>query len=299
MRWPAVVALLATMALLTGAAARAAGGLTLRARAGILGGTPPRNMPRGPVAVPLPLYPGAMPYHGAVPPAPFTVPSSPYLKAATAAFVIPTNWFSAKSWYDAHMTAVGYGAVGSASVAVGGSPFARSPTLFYQSRTNPDLAVDVGFPDAAGRAAFSSPSTVVQYWVIDEVPPRRPPASRLPGDVVRVIISALPEPSAPLGVAAHALTATVARPATVARLVADVNVLREPLGGVYSCPAMPFGQKDAGADLSFVTAEGRDIAVAITLGCPPVVVVANRYVLSLSRSSLWTDVLAALRYHLP
>ena len=296
-RWPALVASLAAMALLTGAPSQAGARLTLQARRGLLGGTPPANMPRGPVPVPLPLYPGAAPYYGATPRGPVTVPSSPYLKAATAAYVIHTNWLSAESWYDAHMTAAGYRAAGGVSFALGGSPFAPAPVLFFQSRSNPELTVDVGFPDVSGRAAVFSASTVVQYWVVDVVPPPRPRGSLLPADVVRVVISALPDAVARSDVAAQTLTATITRPAAIARLVAGVNALVEPTGGVYSCPASSGGMVDPGADLAFVTANGRAIPVTITLGCPPLAVVAKRYDLSLSEdSSLWTDVVAAVGF---
>lgn len=96
--------------------------------------------------------------------------------------------------------------------------------------------------------------------------------------------------------AAQTLTATRTRPATVARLVADVNALVEPTGGVYNCPVSSGGLTDPGADLSFVTPNGRAIPVTITPGCPPVVVVAKRYNLSLVASTLWTDVVAAVGY---
>lgn len=126
MRWPAVLALLAAVGLLGGTAYRPGAGLTLQARAGVLGGTPPGNMPRGPVAVPLPLYPEAVPYRGTVPGGPFSfsVPSVLYLKAATASYLIPVNWSVAKTCYDTHMAAAGYSSTGSGGAA---SESLRSP----------------------------------------------------------------------------------------------------------------------------------------------------------------------------
>ena len=111
------------------------------------------------------------------------------------------------------------------------------------------------------------------------------------------MISALVEPSPPSDAAAHTQTATVTRPVTVARLVADVNALQRPTEGVYNCPSGSGPERNAGAVLSFITAAGRAIPVTITLACPPSVVVATPYNLSLSASTLWTDVLAAVGDH--
>ena len=76
------------------------------------------------MAVPLPLYPGAVPYRGTVPGGPFSVPSVFYLKAATASYLIPVNWSVAKTWYDTHMAAAGYSSTGSGGAA---SESLRSP----------------------------------------------------------------------------------------------------------------------------------------------------------------------------
>ena len=124
-------------------------------------------------------------------------------------------------------------------------------TLFYQSKANPLLTVDIGFPDMSAMAGVGSTSTVVQYWVLDEGPPRRSGGSRLPADVVRVVISAPVEPSPPSDAAAHTQTATVTRPAMVARLVADVNALHRPTDGVYNCPSGSRPERNTGALLSF------------------------------------------------
>lgn len=88
----------------------------------------------------------------------FSVPSVLYLKAATASYLIPVNWSVAKTWYDTHMAAAGYSSTGSGGLSFGNSPFARSVTLFYQSKANPLLTVDIGFPDMS---AMEAPLLVV------------------------------------------------------------------------------------------------------------------------------------------
>ena len=98
-------------------------------------------------------------------------------------------------------------------------------------------------------------------------------------------------------------------PASGGRLASGLNLQGErqrPTGeancvrtadGVYICPSGSGPEGNAGAVLSFITAAGRAIPVTITLACPPSVVVATPYNLSLSASTLWTDVLAAVGDH--
>ena len=55
------------------------------------------------------------------------------------------------------MATAGYSSTGSGGVSFGKSPFARSVTLFYQSKANPLLTVDFGFPAIAAMAGLAAP----------------------------------------------------------------------------------------------------------------------------------------------
>lgn len=78
------------------------------------------NIPPGHVVIHVPLYPGATPSALPMPHASYSYPASQYLKAATAEFVVSTDWTTTSNWYRQAFLACGYTEAGSSSFGMHG-----------------------------------------------------------------------------------------------------------------------------------------------------------------------------------
>lgn len=250
------------------AAAACVAPLTLRLRpglhyapAGLAFPDPAPDIPAGTVVIDVPLYPGAAltAQHFFVPTLDY--PDSPYLKAASAEYLLPIDPATAQQWYRQSFTRCGYRVTGS-----GESGDARGHTstgITFTSRANGNLQVNMSFQ------ALAQAGTVALYVATDvTVPPRRP-ASYLPADVVRVEVTYQPPiPTRGGGAAPRRLYRTIADPTAIGRLVAAINALSHVVAGAHTCPSGS-GQS---ATLLFVRRGGQAISVYDDPLCMGVVV---------------------------
>jgi hypothetical protein len=192
---------------------------------------PSPDIPPGPVVIHVPLYPGALPTTQQAG-GPIGAPASPYLKAATATYALPTDAGTATSWYQQQFARCGYrvSAHGQTSTAQG-----VSTSVEFTSTSNPNLTVQLAFQDTAG-------GSLVLYVAEDVTVPPRPPGSYLPRDVVRVNVTyLLPLPQKPVVIHGRIIQGRLHRaitnPAAIHTLVAAINALRQIVAGVHTCPA--------------------------------------------------------------
>lgn len=274
------------------AAAACAAPLTLRLRpglryapAGLTFPDPAPDIPAGAVVIGVPLYPGATltAQHFFVPT--LTYPYSPYLKAASAEYLLPTDSATAQQWYGQNFARCGYRVTGS-----GESGDARGHTstgITFTSRANGNLQVSLSFQTQA------QAGTLVLYVATDVTVPPRQPASFLPADVVRVEVAYQPPiPARGARTAQGRIDRTIADPVAIGRLVAAVNALSHVVAGLHTCP----GGDGQSARLLFVRRGGQAISVYDDPLCVGVVV-GHFPALVDDNHRVWNTIMALVSAH--
>jgi hypothetical protein len=266
---PALLPVLLTLGLARAASAAAAAAptcaapLTLRLKPGLRYGRtvalPGPDIPPGAVVIHVPLYPGAVPTTQRLVMPTFDYPATPYLKAAIAEYLLPTDTVTAEEWYRQRFAPCGYTVTGTGEShdAHGHS----STGITFTSRSNANLTVQLSFEDVPHGG------TLLLYVAEDVTVPPRPPGSYLPGDIVRVNVTYL-LPLLQSGGVQRRLHRTITSPAAIHRLVAALNALSHIVPGRHTCPA----DNGQSATLVFVRRNGRTVRVYDEPVCVGVVV---------------------------
>jgi hypothetical protein len=239
--------------------------LTLQLRAATGNTMPPIKAPAlapiqpGTVAVHVPLYPGAAATTARETDAAIGYPATPYLKTASATYVLPVGVDTAQTWYVQEFAACGYTQAGSGSGNNGQG--VTSTELTFASRHDANISVQVSFQVVAGHP-------LVLYVAEYIATPPRPAGSYLPADVARVQIT-LVLPMSSAGGQQQRISRAVAGAIVPRPLVRAINDLSRLDVGVHSCPAS-FGQS---ATLVFQRPTGKSITVIVDAdGCRDVTV---------------------------
>jgi hypothetical protein len=209
--------------------------------------TGPVPVPRvtTPVAVRLPLYPGARLVTRHLRRAEENpLPATPYLRAAGALWRVPASLNPVLSWYTRVLTQDGL------HVSTRGSEWDRgrlqAEILGFSPPSRPDEVIYV----TAGPTAMRGVTRLVLWATLIDNPPR-PRSSYLPPSVVRIVGTVGGKP------------VRVTEAATIARLVEAVNSLRVVAAGTFSCPAIT---ASGTARLGFHLRDG-GIRMVATNGC--------------------------------
>jgi hypothetical protein len=212
------------------------------------------NIPSGPVVIHVPLYPGAGPSVLHMPQAQYTVPSSQYLKAATAEYVMSTDWTTASDWYQRAFMACGYITAGSGYSGARGETV--SIGISMRDPRHPRLEVALAFDHGpAGK-------TLVLYVAYTIALP--PPATMVPGSSQSVeILSYRSFAQGQLAASRPSKDVVVRDSQSIGELIHHLNSLPPPQG-IMSCP-----QDDGSHDtLLFAYQDGRHVTVDVGVqGC--------------------------------
>lgn len=212
------------------------------------------NIPPAPVAIHVPLYPGATPSTLPMPQAEYTVPASKYLKGAWAEYLLPTDWDTASGWYRQAFSACGYTSAGqgysgnrSGIVSIG---------IAFSDPKHPPLQVSLAFEHAP------SGGTLALYVATTNTYP--PPAILVPGMPNAVTIlkyhSFLQGRSGAISPEAKVVVRDVR---TITELAHHLDNL-PPVDIIVSCP-LDDGSHD---DLRFSYPDGHTLTVEVGLrGC--------------------------------
>jgi hypothetical protein len=241
--------------------------LTLQLRAATGNTMPPNKapalapIPPGTVTVHVPLYPGAAATTAREISADLSYPWTPYVKTASATYVLPAGVDTAQTWYVQQFAACGYTQAGSGSGNNGQG--VTSTELTFASGHDANLSVQLSFQVVAGHP-------LVLYVAEYIATPPRPAGSYLPGDVSRVQITyVLPLPQPPSTGPQPRLYRTVSDAAALRPLVRAINALTRLDVGVRPCP-ISFGESAA---LVFQRPAGKPITVIVDAdGCRHVTV---------------------------
>ena len=206
-------------------------------------------IPPGAVTIHVPLYPGSAVTTARETAGLISYQATPYLKTASATYILPVGVNTAQTWYVQQFTACGYNPAGSATSTSG--PNTTSTGLTFASRQDANLSVQLGFQVVAGHP-------LVLYVAEYLATPQRPAGSYLPADVAQVQITyTLPLPQSPDAGPPPKLYRTVSGVAALRPLVRAVNSLSRLDVGLSSCPA-GFGES---ATLVFQRPDGQRITV--------------------------------------
>jgi len=250
-----------------------------------------------PYTISLPLYPGATPYRGAQPlGGPIEgVPASNDTEMVGATYALPAGARGVQSWYLRTMKGLGYTTRGPSPFYAPRWPVLAATTTAFTNPKVANLSVEIDFPTPKDGSA------VMEYWVVYVATPRRPPASRLPRNIRRVVIVATPPPPRYTAPTSPLMTATVTDPTAIRHLEGDVNGLSMSSGLLIACPQLTPAEMAAGARLTFETGAGESLPVVVQdVYCGPEAVVKGQYMLSMPASShLWGDLLEAVGYRGP
>lgn len=180
---------------------------------------------------------------------------TPYLKAASAEFVLPTDAATAQTWFSHHLAQRGYDA-GCCSQTSGDSSSGVSTSgQTYMRLGDPHLQIEVDFEPSGGKTVFFYGAATIAL-------PPRPSNSLLPPDVSRMEVmltySSLPLPSEKLRLWRH----TVKDATTLRRIVSLINSLplsSKVVGGTLADPDR--------ATLVFREPNGRSREVSMQVCC--------------------------------
>lgn len=211
--------------------------VTLRLKAGALPGTVtpmgnsnglPPDLPPGTPVVSLPLLPGSVPTTAKVYGPAAGYPGSPYLKAATAAYLTPESIPEVEEWFHDKLLAMGY------QQTIDGATLGNLQTgllihgLAFTNVANPYLTVEMDFQSLSGK-------TLIRYWAMLIDVPARPKASFIPKDVNKVTIVAWPNG-----------TGLAGKTAPIRRTITDQGVLAQFVAAVNSLPVDTSGPNPGG-----------------------------------------------------
>jgi hypothetical protein len=180
--------------------------------------TPATDIPQSDVQVRLPLYPGARASSWPIL-AGLSYPMTPYLKAASAEFALPTDAATAQVWFARQLGRMGYtgGGHGSSYDPTTG----ESVTLdTYTRLSDPHFEVEIDIASLAGG------STLLLFGATTVAVPPRPPGSLLPLDVTQMQVTlTYGRPLSPAGNMLHVWRHTVRDQATLRRFILLANSL--------------------------------------------------------------------------
>ena len=216
--------------------------------------TPATDIPQGDVQLRLPLYPGAKSTSQLMSTG-LSYSMTPYLKAASAKFVLPTDAATAQTWFSHHLAQRGYYA-GCCSQTSGDSSSGVSTSgQTYMRRDDPHLQIEIDFEPSGGK-------TVLFYGAATIALPPRPSNSLLPSDVsqmeMMLMYSGLPLPSEKLQPWRH----IVKDATTLQRIVSLINSLplsSKVVGGTLADPDR--------ATLVFREPNGRSRELSVQVCC--------------------------------
>lgn len=210
---------------------------------------PVADLPPGEITWDLPLYPGAESV--SLPePLPKHIWVSPYLKAASAQYSLPTSAVEAEKWYREHLAASDFQLQASGSSGQQGVTTSRNIT--YSPHGGDSRRIELTFQ------ATGSDHTVVQYWASTIDTPPRAAGSYLPSNIVKVEVTYRPWRWNP-----PTLNRVLTDPKGIAQLVAAVNALSRDTRGTHHCPN-DLGQ---GGGLVFVLGNGGFHHVSLQPSC--------------------------------
>jgi hypothetical protein len=210
------------------------------------------NIPPRPVVIHVPRYPGARPSVLHMPQAQYTVPSSQYLKAATAEYVVSTDWTTALEWYQQAFMACGYITAGSGYSGARGETV--SIGLDMRNRRYAPLEVALAFDHGP------TGKTLVLYVAYTITLP--PPATMVPGTPRSVeILSYRSFAQGQLAASRPSKDVVVRDSQSIGELIHHLNTL-PPSQGIMSCP------QDDGAhdELIFANQDGHHVTADVGLG---------------------------------
>jgi hypothetical protein len=244
---------------------------------------PAAGIPQGDVRVRLPLYPGARASRKPIQ-AGLNYSMTPYLKAASAEFALPTDAATAQTWFAQRLGRMGYtrGDHGSSF-----DPNTGESGTFdtYKRLTDPHVVVDVDIASLAGG------STMLIYGATTVTVPTRPPGSLLPLDVTQMQVTLTYE--GPISTAGNPLRVwrhTVRDRATLRGFILLVNSLPHSMEGWRGTLAT----RDQ-ASLVFREPGGRSKTLVYRLCCSPVTLTDSPPLDS--NDKLWSAITALAAAH--